>query len=289
MEEKLLDSIRRVYSTLTRKQKKLADYMLAEPDAMCFLTLKELAAATDVSEVTVLKACTALGFANYNELKYEFRKDMALRHKVAVQVQNEYENPIVPDYELSDKERLLATICQEESEQSRNFYSSVDCKELFAAAEMMLSAAHTLICGRGVSMQIAEFLSMRMATLGLPSMVVNTEQIDSVQSVLPLLGRQNLVIAIALPDYYLMTTKLCEFARQRQARILCLTDSITQSPLAPLGDLVLTAPAVSRLFLNTPSPMMALVNLLSSALNIERSSRKSTRPSLAEEFSKLFI
>lgn len=46
---------------MTKKQKALAEYMLAQPDSMSFMTLKALAAAAQVSEMTILHYCTALG------------------------------------------------------------------------------------------------------------------------------------------------------------------------------------------------------------------------------------
>ena len=92
---------------------------------------------------------------------------------------------------------------------------------------------------------------------------------------------------ISLPDYYFMTTKVCEFAKERHANILCLTDSM-KSPIARFGDLVLLAPCATRLFLNTIAPMMALSNLLTSALNIEKSTRRTNRFNTPEEFSRFF-
>ena len=53
----IIESIEQKYDGLTRKQKLIADYMRSHAEDMCFLTLKELSAATDVSEMTVLKLC----------------------------------------------------------------------------------------------------------------------------------------------------------------------------------------------------------------------------------------
>ena len=153
---------------------------------------------------------------------------------------------------------------------------------------MMLDADCTIFCARGVSLQIADFLSMRLAIMGLPSIVINTELNDSVQSALPLLKGGTLLVPISLPDYYVMTTKVCEFARQRRCRILALTDSLEQSPVAPFGDLVLTAPASSRLFLNSPGALLVLAHLLSAALNIEKSALHTSKFCSPQEFSQVF-
>ena len=284
----IIELIQQKYPTMTKKQRVLADYMLASPESMSFMTMKELSSQTGVSEMTILHACTALGLANYNELKYEFRKYLSESSQVQVQQQNEYKNLSVPDYELSDKQKLMAQICEEEFALQRLLAASLDINDLFRGAEMMLDASNTIFCARGVSMQVADFLSMRLAILGLPSVVVNTELADSIQAALPLFNSSVLAVPISLPDYHFMTTKVTEFARQRHARILCLTDSTRQSGTVLHADLVLAAPVNSRLYLNTPAPMMTLANLLSSALNVEKSARKTTRFSTPDEFSKMF-
>lgn len=284
----VIEVIQEKYASLTKKQRILADYMLQNPDAMCFVTLKDLCAATKVSEMTILHVCTALGYKSYNELKYEFRKYAAIQSKIEVQKQNLYAIADVPHYELTDKANVMAEICKEEFEQAALLYANVKIEDLFHAVEMLLDANNIILCGRGVSMQAAEFLSMRLATLGLPSVVANTEQIDSIQAALPFFNRGVLVVPISLPDYYFMTTKVCEFAKERHASILCLTDSL-KSPIVPYGDHVLLAPCATRLYLNTVAPMMALINLLTSALNIEKSARKSNKFSSPEEFSRFFL
>ena len=176
----VIERIQEKYGDMTRKQRVLADYMLENPDSMSFMTMKNLSGRTQVSEMTILNYCTALGYGNYNELKYEFRKYINERNKIEVQRQNEYLNASVPEYELDDKQNLLYQVCQEEFDLLKLLFAHIDIPSLFQGAEMMLDADCTVFCARGVSLQIADFLSMRLATMGLPSIVMNTELNDSV-------------------------------------------------------------------------------------------------------------
>jgi DNA-binding MurR/RpiR family transcriptional regulator len=288
MSRDIVEVIRQKHPELTKKQRILADYMLSDPESMSFITLKELSAATKISEVTILHMCSAIGYSNYNEVKYEFRKYLSVRMKTEVQKQNLYEVASAPEYELDDKQQLLKQICQEEHDLFNKFFSEIDTDDLFRAAVMLLDASNTIICARGASMQPAEFLSNRLATMGIPSITINTELNDSIQAALPLFTSNVLVVPITLPDYYLMTTKVAEFAAQRRCRILCLTDSKTHSPVAQFGDMVLTVPSTTRFFLNSTGPMMTLIHLLVSALNIEKSARKNNRFTTPQEFAKFF-
>ena len=81
----VIQTIRDKYPGMTKKQKDIADFMLADPERMSFITLKELSTAVHVSEMTVLNACSYLGYANFNELKYEFRKYLLASRRIQVE------------------------------------------------------------------------------------------------------------------------------------------------------------------------------------------------------------
>ena len=63
----IIETIKSRYDGLTKKQKKIADYMINHIDKMSFITMKELSDATSVTEVTILNACAALGFPSFKE------------------------------------------------------------------------------------------------------------------------------------------------------------------------------------------------------------------------------
>ena len=93
----VIERIQEKYGEMTKKQRVLADYMLENPDSMSFMTMKNLSSRTQVSEMTILHYCGALGYGNYNELKYEFRKYINERNKIEVQRENAYLNSSVPE------------------------------------------------------------------------------------------------------------------------------------------------------------------------------------------------
>jgi len=261
--------------------------MLNDPHIMCFITLKDLSAATKVTEVTILNACSAWGFENFNELKYEFRKYNVISNKNEVQMQNAHASDPVPSYELTHKEQLLIDICHEELSIVNNYISNIDISKLFNAAEMILKHKVIVICGRGVSFQLAEFISMRLTTLGISSITVNTELNDSIYGTLSFIKNDVLLIPISFPDYYYMTNKFVEYAKLKGSTILAITDN-ESAEVALNSNLVLTCQSTTRLFLNTLSTPMMLGNLLTSAVSIVKSMKNEDDISNMEEFSRIF-
>ncbi len=286
----VVDLLKEKYKTMTTKQKKLADYMLNDPHIMCFITLKDLSIATKVTEVTILNACNAWGFENFNELKYEFRKYSVISSKNEVQIQNLYASNPVPAYELTHKEQLLIDICHEELAMINNYVKNIDISKIFNASEMILKHKTIVICGRGVSYQLAEFISMRMATVGVSSITVNTELNDNIYGALSFIKSGMLLMPISFPDYYYMTNKFVEYAKIKGATILSITDN-ENSEVALNSDLALSCPTTTRLFLNTLSAPMMLGNLLTSAVSIAKSAKFKNDTNYMndiEEFSKIF-
>ncbi len=283
----IIELLQEKYNTMTTKQKKIADYMLTDPHIMCFITLKELSAATKVTEVTILNACSSWGFNNFNELKYEFRKYNVISNKNTIQIENAYASDPVPSYELTHKEQLLIDICHEELGITNKYVSNIDISKLFNAAEMILKYKTIVICGRGISYQLVEFISMRLATIGISSITVNTELNDSIYGALSFLKEDILLIPVSFPDYYYMTTKFAEYAKLKKATILSISDD-DNSEVAQYSNLSITCPSTTRLFLNTLSAPMMLANLLTSAVSIVQSSKGKRTTNSIEEFSKIF-
>jgi len=283
----VVDIIQEKYSTLTKKQKDIADYMTSHTDDMCFTTLKNLSAEVGVSEMTILNLCTALGYPNFNEVKYEFRKYAAARRKESVSRDDTYVLPYIPKSELEDQSGLFRQMCQEELDGVSTFFSGLNIDEYFKAARMICRAKKVIICGRGVSIQLANYMLTRLTMTGVSCMTVDTESGDAVQSALYFIDGETLVIPVSFPDYYFMTVKLAQFARSKGASLLGITDS-TRSEVAGICDMCIYCPTGTRLFLNSLTAPVIAVNFLTTAVNVEKSRRGGDMESLSIEFSKMF-
>lgn len=283
----IVDVINGKYQSLTKKQKDIADFMLNNPDDMCFATLKQLSVEINVSEMTILNLCTALGYANFNEVKYEFRKYASAKRKELVSRDDTYVLPYIPKGELEDRTGLFRQMCQEELDMINGFFGSLSIDDYYKASRMICAAKRVVVCGRGVSMQLADYMLTRLTINGVPCMSVNTESGDSVQAALYFIDKDTLLIPISFPDYYFMTVKLAQFAKTKGAALLGITDS-TRSEVSAICDICFYCPTGTRLFLNSMTAPMMAVNFLTMAVSVEKSRKGGDHESLTTEFSKLF-
>lgn len=69
MTHEFLEAVNEKYGELSPVQKRIADYMYKYPDEACFYSLREMANALGVTEVTVLRFARKLGFDSYVDMK----------------------------------------------------------------------------------------------------------------------------------------------------------------------------------------------------------------------------
>lgn len=285
MDMDIMMRIEEHYPSMTKKQKQIADYIKDNIDTMAFITLREMSKELGVTEITILNTCKVLGYERFNEVKYDVRKYINVNRRMGFYQANDYFNTDVPKYELNDKEKLLAEICMEErgllDEYTRNF----DSRYLMKVAKLFYEYPRLILCGRGMSHIVCQWMASDLAGMQLSAMIVNSELNESVYSALPAFDENTLLVAVTFPDYYFMTEQIAKYAKKKGSKVIGIADSIS-CDLAQHVDELLTIRSTTRMFLNTMSAPMALVNLLMSAIKIEgdMEGKEDTR----EEFGKLF-
>lgn len=274
-----MDIIKRIeshYPDMTRKQKQIADFLLQNQDTLTFITLKELSVQVGVTEITILNLCKRLGYSNFNEVKYEFRKLLGNTERQQLYEGNEYYQIDIPDYELSDEEKFLNEIRQEELDLVVRTFKTVDVKQLLRVAQEIVSAQKVMVCGRGVSYLLAEYLSIGMAGGEISSMKINTELNESVFAAVPAMDKNTVLIAFSFPDYYFATEKVAAYAKSGGGKVIVVTDS-EDAPVCAYADDIVLVGSNTRLQLNTLSTPMAITNLLISAVRIASKIEKQRR------------
>lgn len=285
MEKDIIGQIEECYGSMTKKQKQIADYIKNNIDTMSFITLREMSNELGITEITILNACKILGYGSFNEMKYEVRKYINVNRRMGVYQQNDYFSSTLPKYELNDKEQLLVEICMEEKVLIDEFARNFDSRHILEAARLFLGHPRIILCGRGMSYIICQWLFSALTVVQLSSVVVNTELNENVYSALPSLNEDTLLVAVSFPDYYFMTEQIARYAKKKGAKVIGITDS-QNAGVAKYADLLLTVRSTTRMFINTASAPMALVNLLVSAIKIEGNMDEEL---FGKEFGELFL
>ncbi|MDA5560832.1 MurR/RpiR family transcriptional regulator [Exiguobacterium sp. MMG028] len=95
--------IRGAYSTLSKKEQRIADYILKQPEQIIHHTINQVADDLDVAESTVFRFCQRVGFKGYQALK------IALASDVVAPLQDIHEDITEKDTVLEIAEKIFST------------------------------------------------------------------------------------------------------------------------------------------------------------------------------------
>ena len=110
---------------MSKGQKKIASFILEQPEQAAYMTASKLGATVGVSESTVVRFAIELGFAGYPELHRAMQESLQKRLTSVQRVR--VANDRIPD------ESLLESVLERDAEQIRSTLETID-KEAFASA-----------------------------------------------------------------------------------------------------------------------------------------------------------
>lgn len=262
----IVQRIRELYPTLTRKQKSIADCLLESPEDMCYITLAQLSQRTSATELTLLRFCRKVGCDSFLELKNAFRE--YTQEMVKTLSATDYFIPDATIVNAEGKADLLREICREEAEASRSFFTSVDLLSIIACAEEIRRGRRVFLCAHDISRVLALFLEARLKLLYVQAQFVDLTSLSQTQEMLQQVMEGDVVIFVTFPKYYYPLASVAKNAASRGAVIVTISDSVS-APSAQYSRHLLLCRTATRVFYNSLTLPMALLNLLLSYLVID--------------------
>ena len=279
----ILEVIRSKYPQLSRTQKRIADYILEQPEEACFASLKELTEAVDATEVTVMNFTRRLGIDGFAGLKRELQDYIRIRLSP-----NEKISRAVNDLRVRRKSGIFSALLENELQAISSTYASLSEEALREAAAMLRQARRIFLLGHDVSLPAVQFLRLRLHYLGFHA--IQLELADRGQLLLSLsqAGLEDLFVAISFPSHAPELARVGEYLRQKGVPLLAITDQ-PAAPVAACADRALTCATGDLLFYNTLTPPVSLINLLCSFLALEAGEGlQQTRRGVEEAFEAVF-
>ncbi len=147
----LLIRIDERYPKFSKGQKRLADYIKENYDKAAFLTAAKMGEAVGVSESTVVRFATQLGYKGYPE----FQK--ALGELVRTKLNSIQRMEVT--YGRIDRSEILATVLQSDIEKIKQTLESVDNHAFELAVDTILAAKKVYVIGIRSCAPLAKFLT----------------------------------------------------------------------------------------------------------------------------------
>ena len=257
----LLNKIDEKYSRLSKGQKKLADYIRQEYDKAAFLTAARMGDVVGVSESTVVRFAMTLGYKGYPE----FQK--ALEELVRTKL-NSIQRMEVTYGRISQGE-ILASVLQSDIEKIKLTMGSVDQDAFEMSVDTILNARRIYVIGIRSCAPLASFLSYYLHLICEDVTLINSNTSSEIFEQLIRVGKEDVVIGISFPRYSMRTLKALEFASNRSAKVITLTDSV-HSPINLYSSCNLIARSDMASIVDSLVAPLSVVNALVVALCMKK-------------------
>lgn len=231
MKNPFLDSVQRHYSELTRGQRQVADSLIRDPGLLAFSTAMDIGKAAGVSESTVIRLASALGYRCFADMQDEARRTLS-----AQRTMNRFSHAA---QESPGGAGVLARVMENDAWLVRQTLEQNSQEGFEHAVSLMENARHIYVAGARSSYAVAVFLAHTLRTLLGRTTLLEADRIHFLHDLVEL-SQATVLVAIAFPRYTGSTLRIAEYASRKGCPVIGITDNVA-SPLAQRSNVVLTA------------------------------------------------
>ena len=221
-EENLLSRMNTQYHKFSKGQKKLVSYITDNYDKAAFFTAAKLGETVGVSESTVVRFAIHLGYKGYPEFQKALEE--LVRNKLNSIQRMEVTYGRVPQSEILD------TVLRADIEKIKLTMENIDHNAFELAVETILEAKSIYIVGIRSCAPLASFFFFFFNLLFDNVHLMHTNSSSELFEQMIHISKDDVIIGISFPRYSMRTLKALEFANNRNAKVITLTDSI-HSPM----------------------------------------------------------
>lgn len=261
MNSSLLTVLEQNYRRFSKGQKKIAAYITENYDKAAFMTAAALGRKVGVSESTVVRFATELGFKGYPQLQKELQQ--MIKSKLTAVQRMEVSQALIGDSDIID------SVLTGDIELIRSTAEQTS-REAFSAAIAEINRARRIyILGVRSSAALASFLAFYFNLVFESVVLVDTSSASEMFEQMFRIGKEDICIAISFPRYSKQTVNALRFIADRGAKIIAITDT-EKSPIASFANHLLVARSDMASVVDSLTAPLSLINALIVGVTLTR-------------------
>ena len=217
------ETLHRMLSSRRSTERKLAAYLLSEPEKSAVMSAEELAEASGVSTASVSRMLRSAGMLCFAELRRELSE-----------LTGDLPDSSLP---VSDAAAAMTTVCGVVKRSVESCRSTITAEQLDEAASILSRSSEVCIIGAGTSAVTAQYAFTKLFRLGLSCSFSSDGIIMKMKCAL--MRRGSTLIAVSSSGCTKVVTESAALAKKGGANVIALSD-YRVSPLARCADLLLT-------------------------------------------------
>lgn len=252
--QQTLESLFRAAPDLPPKLRGAARVILDNPNLVATSSMRSLAKRCGVTPPTMIRLAKAVGYESYdsfrqvfqdsvNDQNFEKRADWLQRTSAADGI-----------------DAIVNEIASAGIDNVTRFYQDIDLGAVSDAADMLIEADNVYVVGAGGLHWIAAYLHY-VGKMALPSLRLPQASGNGLVEELIAVGKADVIVCLAYHPYSRHGIEAAEFALERGARLVYLTDS-KAAPLASRADVMLLQKTHSPQFFPSMVAVMSALETL---------------------------
>ena len=221
---KTLLNIKIHYDTFTKSEKKIADFLMKNPNSILPLHITELANSCGASQATIVRFARRLGFEGYQQLKIAIAQDTS-RH------------PINENISQNDQAgEIFQKVCTDIYCSLEKTKNAIDFDSLEKCCNAILSADNIIVCGLGNSASVALDASHKIFRLGLNAHAYTDNHMQAIATAHT--TKNSVVIGISHSGSSRDIVQALQMAKRNGATTIAITN-FGKSPIDKVADIIL--------------------------------------------------
>lgn len=244
------------YKTLTKVEKKIAEFFVKNPKKVMLLSALDLGKEIGVSDASVLRFSKIMGFNKFNDFKNYIALELS---------ETSPDDRIVKNWDnFNSKNDIANKIVNADLENIKEFLLNVDFDQVNEAVEMIDEAKKIYFLGIGSSRAISQFMFWHIKRLGFNVECVNEGGLGLYEA-FSHIKKGDVVIIFAFPRFLNDEIKAVKLAKEKKAKIITVTSNVF-SEISFLSDIVFKISVENNGFFNSYIVPMELCNIILTAL-----------------------
>ncbi len=261
MNSSLLASMEANLRRLSKGHKKIAAYITENYDKAAFMTAAALGNKVGVSESTVVRFATEMGFKGYPELQRELQQ--MIKSKLTAVQRMEVSESLIGDGDI------ISSVLSGDIELIRETAERTSRTDFQNAVQEINRARRIYILGVRSSAALASFLAFYFNLVFDSVVLVDTSSASEMFEQMFRIGEEDVCIAISFPRYSKQTVSALRFIADRGAKIIAVTDT-EKSPIALYANHLLVARSDMASVVDSLTAPLSLINALIVGVTLSR-------------------
>lgn len=261
MNESLLAKMDENLRRLSKGHKKIAAYIQENYDKAAFMTAAALGQKVGVSESTVVRFATELGFQGYPALQRELQQ--MIKSKLTAVQRMEVSQSLIGDGDI------INSVLTGDIELIRETAERTSREDFKRALEAINHAKRIYILGVRSSAALASFLAFYFNLVFDSVVLVDTSSASEMFEQMFRVDENDVCIAISFPRYSKQTVNALRFIADRKAKIIAITDT-EKSPIASFANYLLVARSDMASVVDSLTAPLSLINALIVGVTLSR-------------------